>query len=240
MPTKIALVNYINSSPFKHGLSHYKAIDFELQLLVPAACAQAYKNREVDIALVPVGALHDLDDYEIVTDFCIGSDGEVRTVCIFSQTPLAGCHTLYLDMDSRTSVLLAKLIVEKYLNINLIFKNARVDDITIDNGEAVLMIGDKVFSIEDKYEHKLDLGETWKTWHDLPFAFAVWIARKGTNQETIQHVNRALTMGITYLPTIINDDPSMSTYYSKNISYFLSEKKKEAIKLFLELSSLIK
>jgi predicted solute-binding protein len=57
---KIALVNYINAKPFGYGLERYVSKDFNITLANPAECASLYDRGEVDIALVPIGALHSL------------------------------------------------------------------------------------------------------------------------------------------------------------------------------------
>ena len=61
----------------------------------PAACAEAYKANRVDIALVPVGALMGIGEYQMITDFCIGCDQEVRTVCLMSNQNIQDIHTIY-------------------------------------------------------------------------------------------------------------------------------------------------
>jgi chorismate dehydratase len=216
------------------GLEQYHGWDFDMHLLVPSMCAEVFKKGLVDLALVPVGALLDIEDYHIVSDFCIGSEGEVRTVCIFSHTPINACHTLYLDEDSRTSALLSKLILHQYMQLDIHFIQSKVDQVKLKPGEAVLMIGDKVFDHEGHYAYKIDLGHAWSEWQCLPFAYAVWVARKDVSSDVVNHLQKALSLGMTFLPSIIDANPVLSTYYSKHISYFLSDKKRESIRLFLE------
>ena len=79
------MVNYLNSKPFEFGLTNNDFSNiFDIQVATPAQCAEAYTNGSADIALIPVGALQGLSNYKIISDYCIGCDGEVRTVCIFS------------------------------------------------------------------------------------------------------------------------------------------------------------
>ena len=108
--SKLAMVSYLNSKPFEFGLKNINQDDFEINMATPAKCASLFANGDVDIALIPVGALTDLKSYEIISDFCIGCDGEVRTVCIFSNIELAKCKKLLLDYYSRTSYLLLKIL----------------------------------------------------------------------------------------------------------------------------------
>jgi len=239
---KIVLVNYLNSKPFEYGLkNHNSNSGFDIITTTPARCATLYEDHTSDIALVPVGALHQFSDYKIITDFCIGCDGEVRTVCIFSNEKLENCTRLLLDNHSRTSVLLSKLIIEEYLNLKLSYHPLNVSEYLVNEGDAVLMIGDKVFEHENKFRYKYDLGNLWKEWTGLPFVFAVWIARENKiNDITEQKLNESFQYGIAHLPQIIqkesNDLLDLYYYFSNNIQYMLDENKRSALKLFLEKS----
>ena len=54
---------------------------------------------------------------------------------------------------------------------------------TPQEGDAFLLIGDKVFDHEDEFIYSYDLAAEWREATGLPFAFAVWVARKGTPYE---------------------------------------------------------
>ena len=74
------MVGYYNTLPFLHGLEQQNT--FDIRLDIPSKCITYFDSGDVDIALVPVGNLLERSDYEIITDFCIGCVGEVRTVCL--------------------------------------------------------------------------------------------------------------------------------------------------------------
>jgi chorismate dehydratase len=157
----------------------------------------------------------------------------VRTVCIFSHQDLKDCHTIYVDDHSRTSVLLCKLIVSKYYNLRLQYISSDVEMRPLKDGEAKLMIGDKVFAEENDFEYKYDLGALWQTWRGLPFAFAVWIARPDIDRSAITHLNRALSDGLDHVADLSQEDDDLARYFSKNISYTLNEGKRRSIELYL-------
>jgi chorismate dehydratase len=240
---KIIMVNYLNSKPFEYGLLHHEVQSgFEIIATTPAHCATLFANKSSDIALVPVGALHELTDYKIITDFCIGCDGEVRTVCIFSNQKLEDCNRLLQDTHSRTSVLLSKLITEEFLHLKLSYHPLDIAAYEVQEGDAVLMIGDKVFDYEKKFKYKYDLGSLWKEWTGLPFVFAVWIARVDKiDNITIQNLNQSFEYGIAHLPDVIKKESNqildLYYYFSNNIQYVLDEKKRLALDLFLEKSA---
>jgi len=92
----IAMVGYLNTVPLVHGLQS-SSEEYNIKLDVPASCYRYFNDGEVDVALVPVGVLPLMPQVKIVTDYCIGCDGEVRTVCLFSNTKLEDINTIYLD-----------------------------------------------------------------------------------------------------------------------------------------------
>ena len=79
---KISAVSYLNTYPFVYGLQQSGLLDkFKLELDVPSVCASKLKNNQADIALVPVGALPDFDQYELTSCYCIGAVNQVKRSC---------------------------------------------------------------------------------------------------------------------------------------------------------------
>ena len=119
----------------------------------------------VDVALVPVASILEGSDFKVISDYCIGCVGEVETVCLYSNTPIDQLTNVYLDSDSRTSQMLAKVLFDKHWYHNVDFEEVNVSAIstaTLNEGSAVLKIGDKAFGEEDHYEYVYDLGEEWR------------------------------------------------------------------------------
>jgi hypothetical protein len=72
---------------------------------------------EIDIGLVPVAILPALKEYHIISDYCIACDGEVASVCLFSEVPVNDIQTILLDYQSKTSVALLKILLKEHWNI---------------------------------------------------------------------------------------------------------------------------
>lgn len=86
---KLSLISYLNSRPFVYGLEHsVPGREMELFLDIPSKTAARLVSGEADAGLVPVGALTDLPEYHLVSDYCIGAVGPVRTVVLASEVPL--------------------------------------------------------------------------------------------------------------------------------------------------------
>ena len=239
---KIAMVGYLNTQPFQWAMEKMNKGTFDLILANPADCSELLLNGEVDLALIPVASLMELKDYCIHTDFCIGCDGEVRTVTIFSNSPINEIKTLWLDTHSRTSQLLAKILLKECFKIDCNFKEKKISEAeVIEEGEAVLMIGDKVFDYESKFKYNYDLGQAWKEWTGLPFVFAVWVSKNKLedNKDVIAEMNHHFDQVINNLDFYLQERPAyyngilLDRYFSRNISYKYGKGKKMAQKLFL-------
>ena len=95
---KVAAVSYLNTKPLLYGLIKSGLQDeIDLQLNIPSECASKLVAGEVDMGLVPVAIIPEIKGARIISDFCIGTVGTVKTVCIFSQCPIEEIEHLYLD-----------------------------------------------------------------------------------------------------------------------------------------------
>ena len=119
---RISAVSYLNTIPFIYGLKQSKLMKkIELYLDFPAVCADKLINGQVDLALVPVVVIPTLKDAHIVSDYCIGANGAVDTVCLYSDVPISEVESISLDYQSKTSVALLKILLKiDIINIWLI------------------------------------------------------------------------------------------------------------------------
>jgi chorismate dehydratase len=239
--TKIAAVEYMNTLPFLHGISQ----NFDTDLITvtsadPASCANLYLNEEVDIALVPIGALRHIGTYSIITDYCIGSDGAVDTVALLSHQPIHDITQISLDLHSRTSVLLIKILCKKYWNISPEFSSYTSGTHT----ESLLLIGDKVKEKESLFHYKYDLGLAWKNMTKLPMVYAVWIARDPKKKDFINTLNKAFQGAINNLDHIplngYRNHQYWKHYMTHTIKYELDEASKKGMDYFIQLCTELK
>ena len=103
IPT-ITAVSYLNTIPFVYGLQHADNFGADLLLAPPAECAKNYIEGRADIALLPAAVVPQLTQTNIITDYCIGAVGAVRTVTVMSRVPIGQVKRIWLDAHSRTSV----------------------------------------------------------------------------------------------------------------------------------------
>ena len=238
---KITAVSYLNTKPLLYGLFKSELAEhIDLQLDIPSVCAQKLASKEVDLGLVPVAVIPELETPHIISDFCIGSDGAVKTVAVFSEVPIESVSEIYLDYQSRTSVELLKIILRKYykLSPDLLPSTAGFQN-KIKGTTAALVIGDHAIGLEKKHKYSYDLSAIWKSFTGLPFAFAAWVSHQPLDPTFVKKFNQALQAGIEDIPQLIyllpspSKDFDLKSYFQNNISYHFDDEKKKALKIFL-------
>lgn len=231
---RISAVSYTNSKPFVFGLQHSGILDqIDLSLDIPSECANKLINNQADIGLVPVAALLEIPHYKIISNYCIGASGPVDSVFIFSNKPIGEISTIKLDVQSRTSNNLAKVLLKNFWQLS----PEIVDDGPAD---AFVQIGDRTFGKKNEYAYKYDLAEEWQKFNGLPFVFAVWAANKEIQESFVLDFNAALKYGLDHREEVIEQIPprenfDFGDYLTKKIDYHLDDKKLEALRTFHQL-----
>ena len=232
---KLSAVSYINTWPFLQGLERADfSQELEVELDVPSKCAQKFADGDVDIALIPVGALPDCTDYRVLDGVCIGCNGHVDTVCLFSNLPIEEVRTIHLDAHSRTSNELVKYLTSHRDDIEFYTQES-----TLKPCDAELKIGDKAFLAKGTTPFEYDLGQLWKEKTGMPFAFAVWVVRSNVDRRIEEKLKFALKDGLRSIPEIIKQKQAfvahvnLDEYLNKRIDYVYDDAKKSAVELFL-------
>jgi cyclic dehypoxanthinyl futalosine synthase len=190
---RAAAVSFLNARPLTAGLDASTRI--ELVLAEPSRCAALLESGEVDLALLPVAALAGRD-YEVVPGVAIGADGPVQTVLLVGEQSPAIWDEVYLDTASRTSQVLARLVLaEKGLSPRFTPLPAEQGLARAKGTKGALVIGDRAF--EARASQVLDLGREWNALTQLPMVFALWAARPGVlSPEDVQEITRAAQHGL--------------------------------------------
>jgi len=245
---RISAVKYANTYPFIYGLTE-KGFDriAILETDHPADCAAKLINGIVDIGLIPVAILPLMKEYHIISNYCIGADGAVKTVLLLSNSPLNDIQTVYLDYRSRSSVMLIKVLAKNAWNKEFVWKDTTegYDFSDIRLNEAAVLIGDQCFEYEKNFMYKTDLAFEWKKFTGLPFVFACWAANKELDIGFIGKFNEALKSGVDNIEAVVERFGStgiikgniLKKYLTENIDFNFNDEKKMALKLFLKLMS---
>ncbi len=240
---KISAISYLNSIPFVYGLKKGKLINsIELTLDYPAACADRLVKGKVDIALVPIVVIPNLPFSNIISDYCIGTNGAVDTVCLFSDVPINEIKSIDLDYQSMTSVALLKFLLKEYWKLDIKINSLKRDcDSDIKDNNAALVIGDRAFNLINKHPYVYDLPAIWNKMTGLPFVFAAWVANKRLPNSFISDFNSCLEYGLNNInQALLQEKDSYShcenakDYLNKKISYNLDAEKLKSMQFFLE------
>lgn len=213
--------------------------DVDLIIDYPSKIAGMLLKDELDVGLVPVAIIPELNEWHVISDYCIGSVGEVASVCLFSEVPMNEIETILLDYQSRTSVALLKILIKEYWKINVMFEETTENyQSKISGTTAGLVIGDRALQQRKISPYIYDLGSEWKNFTGLPFVFAAWISNKKLNEVFIKNFNEANAFGLNQIDKVVKENPykpfDLKHYYTDCISFQLDENKKKGLELFIE------
>jgi chorismate dehydratase len=237
---KVGIVSYLNTRPLIYGLQLPPVInEIELIEAYPSRLADMLENNEIDLGLIPVAAIPRLKEYHIVGDYCIGTEGEVASVCLFSEVPVEKITKVYLDYQSRSSVGLLKWLIKEYWGIHpeLIETSGENFISEIKETSAGLVIGDRALHQRKVSTFIYDLGAEWRFVTGLPFVFAAWVSNKQLPEDFESQFNLANSIGLKHIDEIVQQHPfpdyDLKKYYNFHISYLLDERKRKGMELFL-------
>lgn len=238
-------MSYLNTLPLVWGLKKAPVCNhIELTFDYPAAVAQKLLNDEVDIGLIPVAVMPSLPEAHIVSSYCIGANGQVSSVCIFSDVPIESVTHLYLDYQSRTSVALAEILLREYWKVSPVLLQADTHYIEkIKGTTAGVIIGDRALKLKNAFDYVYDLATIWKKMTGLPFVFAAWVSNKQLSESFAKMFDIATGAGMSHIDEIVANTPfdayDLQYYYANDIDYTLDDTKKMALNLFLKKLALL-
>ena len=246
---RISASSYSNTAPLVWSFLYGKNRGLAEVIMdtAPARSAELLAQDRVDAALVPVIAYQMFNDVQMIPNVCVGARMRVRSVCLVTKgKDLADVRSVALDVSSRTSVALTKIIFREFLGFEPVWKDAKPDiDVMLQDSDAALIIGDpalrlSVPSAGSSYR-TFDLAELWNQYTGLGFVFAMWMTRR--NSVSIDFAT-ARDEGRGHLDEIVANYESdiqlgngeMLDYLSNNISYSIDDSMKGGLKLYFQLA----
>ncbi|MBS1745047.1 MAG: menaquinone biosynthesis protein [Bacteroidetes bacterium] len=239
---KVGAVSYLNTKPLLWGIEKSPELMQQLELTTdyPSKIAKQLLNDEIDIGLVPVAIIPLMKEYYIDSDYCIGADGDVASVCLFSDVELEKVDKILLDYQSRTSVNLCRVLLKNHWKKEIPVEDAGPDFIErIKGTTAAVLIGNRALQQRKHSKYIYDLAGEWKKFTGLPFLFAAWIANKKLPAGFIELFDKKNAEGLENIDAVIAENKyeyyDLHTYFTKNISYKINDEKRKAMDLFLKL-----
>ena len=247
MPIRLGAVSYLNTRPLVYGLEGHQD-RFDVRFDVPARCADLLHANEVDLGLIP-SIEYPGHDYRIVPGVSIASDGPVESVAIFARRSIDAVRSIAVDISSRTSAALLKVLCARWFRIEPRFVAMAPDlPAMFEECDAALVIGDHALFAEHERLHaeKIDLGEQWVRMTGLPFVYAFWAGRPGivTAADTAA-LGAARDEGVNAIDKIgkasFPDNPRCAAvaerYLRENVKYALGEPEVTGLRTFFALAA---
>ncbi|HEY8087989.1 MAG TPA: cyclic dehypoxanthinyl futalosine synthase, partial [Polyangiaceae bacterium] len=244
---RVAAVGYLNARPLWDGLDREPASErVRLDCASPSEVARRVAEDEADVALMPVAAAATIGDLRISRGCAVGARGAVRSVVIVADQPLETMEELAVDLSSRTSVVLARLVLRARLGgrePRLLGLGPRDAIASVHGKRGALVIGDPALEIEGRFAHALDLGLAWWELTGLPFVFAAWCGRRGAlSSEDERLLERAKASGLARRDAIAAEHAarsglstaSLRAYLHDAIRYELGEDERRGLERFYD------
>jgi chorismate dehydratase len=242
---RVCAVSYLNTAPLVWGMLHGPQRGlFDLDFRIPAECADQVASGAADIGIIPSFELI-RQDLDVIRGTGIGCHGPVRSILLVSSRPAAEIRTLAADSSSRTSVALARIILERRYGVEPEVRPHPPELASmLRNADAGLIIGDPALRIpvERESRHVYDLGAEWVEMTGLPMVFAVWAGRKGAiTPEVSQAFRDSCRYGCEHMEEIVASEAAgrefpaalVREYLTRNIVHELGERDYEGMELYL-------
>ena len=242
----MSAVNFLNTTPLVWGMLHGPQQGlFDIDFRLPSACADQLAAGAADIGIVPSFELT-RQDLEIIPGTGIACHGAVRSILLVSRCPAGEIRTLAADTSSRTSVELARVILEHRFGATpRTTRHAPDLDAMMRAADAALIIGDPALHIDPIALpwHVYDLGAEWLELTGLPMVFAVWAGRRGVitpriaaafgasyryGREHMEEIVAAESVTRGFKPGVVRE------YLTRYIVHELGPREYEGMELFLE------
>jgi cyclic dehypoxanthinyl futalosine synthase len=244
---RAAAVGYLNARPLYEGLDREPAsARIRLDCASPSEVARRVAEDEADFALMPVAAAASIGDLRIVRGCAIGARGAVRSIVVVAEQPIDTLDELAVDLSSRTSVVLARLVLRarnRGREPRLLGATATESIATVSGSRGALIIGDPALDIEGRFPHVIDLGLAWWELTGLPFVFAAWCGRPGAlSAEDERLLQNAKQSGLDRRDAIADDHAvrsglstvSLRAYLRDAIRYDLGDDERRGLERFYD------
>ncbi len=244
---RVSVVCYLNTVPLIWGMLHGKQQGkYVLSFTTPAGCADAVRDRQADIGIIPSIEYQRMDRVQILAGISIASKNEVKSVLLLSKTPIQKIQNVAVDNSSRTSVALLRILMRKFYRRSIhITPSAPDPRQMLKRADAALVIGDPALTCDSQVPEVFDLAAEWKKFTGLPFVFALWVGHEDNRLSKLRKdFQDSRDYGLTHVDNIAAEyAPKLNlqalrarVYLAENINYSLDEENLEGLRLFYRLA----
>ena len=246
---RLGAVSYLNVRPLVYGLDARPDL-VSLRFDVPSVCATLLAQGEIDLGMVPSISYLDRPADCIVPGVCIGSDGPVASVALFTKKPIAGVRSVAIDTSSRTSAMLLRILCARRFEIDPAWVPHEPDlDRMLARADAALLIGDPaLFAKPATGVEKIDLGAAWTDLTALPFVWAFWAGGPDVaDREVVTVLQEAAATGMAHSDEVADaycaDVPERQglarEYLRHNLMFEFSARALEGLETYYQEAALL-
>ena len=176
---RVGTVPYLVGRPLDSGLEDEPG--FEVSRRVPADLVRGLRTGQLDVALVSSVELFRRPGYRYVDHVAVSGEGTVASVQVFLRKPIEEVASVALDPASQAAATLTRILLGGS-NLRTFVEVAPGSDPAAALADAWLEIGDPALkrALSPGAPPTFNPSKEWTQRTGLPFAFAVWIARPGT------------------------------------------------------------
>ncbi len=244
---RVCAVRYLNTVPLIWGLEHSPSLHgvFDLRYELPSVCSDQIARGEADIGILPVMEMA-RQKLSYFPQTGIACRGPVRSILLISKVPFAHIRRLAADAGSRTSVMLARVILaERFGAEPRVFPQPADLPAMLESADAALIIGDPALHLDPASLPfaSLDLGAEWVAMTGLPMVFAVWCGRPEVMRPEYERVFvESCRYGLEHVGDIARLQPATRgirealarEYLTRHIVFELNEKDLEGMRVYLQ------
>ncbi len=251
---RVGHIQFLNCLPLYWGLARSGALlDVELTKDTPDRLNDALVAGDLDIGPISlVEYLRHADDLFVLPDLAVGSDGPVLSVVMVSAVPIEKIESVALGSTSRTSVLLAKLLLEQTHGLTPTYTVMPPDvGAMLREADAAVVIGDIALRATFIDGPRLglsvvDLGAAWRDISGLPMVFALWAARRDYAEREPDRVRQvagafrtSLDLALAQVDEVARDaarweafEPAVLARYFRTLDFRLGERQQDGLREF--------
>ncbi len=243
---RVCAVSYLNTAPLVWGALHGpQQGELDLSFAIPSICSERVAGGLADIGLVPVIEMARLG-LTPIPGIGIAFREAVRTILLISKVPYDRITTLAVDIGSRTSVQLARIILQRRYGSSPALIRHEPDLVRmLELADAALVIGDAALRLDPpSLEHRyLDLGEEWVSLTGLPFVTAMWAGPKeAITPRLTELMHGSCEHGLAEMDAIVAVEAErrgfpeylVRHYLTRNLVFQLGDAEMEGIQTYLD------
>lgn len=241
---RVGIVNYLNSKPLAWGfLKGHHADLFAPSYHPPALVARLLGQGNLDVGLIPSIEVQRIPGLKVLPDLCVAATHEVRSVLLVSQRPVEEVRRVALDVNSRTSAALLRILLKDRFGLSEVEyapEHPEIDRM-LGEADAALIIGDPALKVDRSRYRVVDLAAEWRELTGLPFVFAVWAVRPEVEFPDLPfYFKSSLRYGLSSLDVLVResaaelglDTSEVRSYLTENLIYFLRREEIQGLEEF--------